>query len=95
MNGMGLTEHTYTKTLPRRLGVCMGFLIRTDIMKQYDVNVIDKCIDGIMGIQFKNKFTDFHFIAFVCYLPSENSPWGRNALAFFHTYFHKFISILK
>lgn len=61
----------------------VGFLIRTDIMRQYEVNIMDKCIDGILGIQFNDKFTDFKFIAFVCYLPPENSPWGRDALAFF------------
>lgn len=30
-----------------------------------------------------DKFTDFQCVAFVCYLPPENPPWSRYALAFF------------
>lgn len=65
MNGKSLTVYTYTNTPPKRLGCGFFFLIKTDIMKQYDVNIMNKCIDGILGNQFKDKFTDFKYMAVV------------------------------
>jgi len=47
------------------------------------LDILDKCVDGILGIECKNRFTDYKIVIFVCYLPPENSPWGRNPDLFF------------
>ena len=45
--------------------------------------MIDKSIDGILGIDLRHRQTDLCFVVFSCYLPPENSPWGRDAETFF------------
>ena len=52
-------------------------------MTEYNVKVIDKSFDGILGVEFRHKYTDFVFIVCACYLPPENSVWGKNSTAFF------------
>lgn len=64
INGMDLTAHTYTQTPQRRRGGGGRVLIRTDIIKQYDVNITDKCIDCILGIQTNSQiFNVLHLFA--------------------------------
>lgn len=53
MNGIGLTENTFLKTRPNRLGCC--FLIRTDIMKKYDVNIRTNALMVYWGISLKTN----------------------------------------
>ena len=45
---------------------------------------------------FQHKFTGFQFIVFSCYLPPEESPWGRDSTAYFghllsQVYFHNYV----
>jgi hypothetical protein len=61
----------------------VGLLIKNWICEEYDVNVIDKSYDGILVVQFINKVTEYNFVIFSCYLPPENSNWGRDAQSFF------------
>ncbi|CAG2201499.1 unnamed protein product [Mytilus edulis] len=61
----------------------VGFLVKHSILKSFDVRIIDKSVDGILGLLFRNKETDFTCVAFSCYLPPENSPWGRDAQTFY------------
>ena len=39
--------------------------------------------EGILSVKFCHKFTDFSFIVICCYLPPENSVWGRDSDKFF------------
>lgn len=61
----------------------VGLLIKCDLYNSYNVKVIDHAYEGIIGVHFANKFSDFNFIVYSLYLPPENSPWGRDATAFF------------
>lgn len=61
----------------------VGLLIKCDLYKLYNVKVIDHAYEGIIGVQFANKFSDFKLIVYSMYLPPENSPWGRDATSFF------------
>ena len=61
----------------------VGILVKHCISCYYHVNIIDKSVDGVLGISFVGKYTDISICIFVCYLPPESSVWGRDALSFF------------
>ena len=61
----------------------VAILVRDDVLQKFDINIIDKAYDGILAIKCKHKETDFTAILFACYLPPQNSPWGRDAQPFF------------
>ena len=61
----------------------VAILVKNDLFKTYKIEIIDKSIDGILGIICKNKETHFTSILYACYLPPQNSPWGRDAPSFF------------
>ena len=62
----------------------VGILVKDDICVQFNITCIDKEYDGIMGLLFKDNNSDYSFVVFVCYLPPEASPWGRDPEAFFN-----------
>ena len=61
----------------------VGILIKKWILDDYNVSIIDKSFNGILGLKFLNRKTDSDFIIFVCYLPPEISARGRDAQTFF------------
>ena len=61
----------------------VGMLVNQDLIKEYQVEIIDK-YEGILGLKFTHKISEFEFVVFSCYLPPENSPWGRDATSFFN-----------
>ena len=61
----------------------VGILIKNSFLTEYNVKVIEKSFDGILGVEFRHKYTDFVFIVCACYPPPENSVWGKNSTAFF------------
>ena len=61
----------------------VGIFVKDLIFKIFNVSVIDKSVDGILGLKFESRNTDFSFIVFACYLPPENSNRGRDAQGFF------------
>ena len=58
-------------------------LIKDWIFEHFDTEIIDKSYEGIIGLAFTSKTTDFKFLVFSCYLPPENSVWGRDAQCFY------------
>ena len=67
-----------------------------DLYKYYVVSVIDQSFDGILALHFQHKISDFQFILFSCYLPPEDSPWGRDSTSFYghllsQIYFHNYV----
>ena len=60
----------------------VAILVKNDLLTSFSVKVIDKTIDGVLGLQFTNKSNDFTLILFACYLPPDNSIWGRDLNAF-------------
>ena len=53
------------------------------LLNEYNVKIIDKVLDGILGIELKHNISDFSFCIYSCYLPPENSPHGRDAVQFY------------
>ena len=61
----------------------VGFCVRSELLKMYKIEVLDREMHGILGLQFKHLQSDYCFVVFTCYLPPEMSPWGRDASGFF------------
>ena len=61
----------------------IGIFIKRMLYDTYNISVIDKTFEGILGVLFKDKISDYSFTVFCCYLPPENSPYGRDSTAFF------------
>ena len=61
----------------------VGILVQNWLTDHFEIKVIDKTYDGILGIKFKNHNSDFEFIVYACYLPPEHSNRGRDALGFY------------
>ncbi len=70
------------KDAPKTFGG-IGTFLKDTLLDLYDVKSIDKSIEGIQGLMFKNKFTEFSFIVFNCYLAPLSSPYGKNETEFF------------
>ncbi len=60
----------------------VAILIKDNILQSYKVTVSDKSIDCVLCVELKHKLSEFIFHVFLCYLPLENSVWGRDADAF-------------
>ena len=68
MFGMGLIEkniHHNSQKTSRGVGI----LVRQAIHEDFDVKVVDKSYEGILGVQFVIRVTDTDFIVLSCYLP--------------------------
>ena len=61
----------------------VAILVKDNVFNDFQIRVIDKEYDGILGLKFTNIHTDFTFIILSCYLSPENSVWGRNPTNFF------------
>ena len=61
----------------------VGILIRESLLSDYSVTIIDKCYEGIIGVQLQHKVSQYSMLIYSCYLPPENSPWGRDATGFY------------
>ena len=61
----------------------VGVFIKKSLYEIYNISIIDNSYEGILGILFKDKVSEYCFTVFCCYLPPENSPHGRDSNAFF------------
>ena len=75
-------EHKHVKSPVTHGGV--GILVKNTVLSLYTASVIDKQVDGILGVEFKSKFFESNFIVFCCYLPPVNSPWAEPTNFFGH-----------
>ena len=62
----------------------VGMLVNNKILQDFKFSVLDMSFEGILSVNFCHKFTDFSFIVICCYLPPQNSVWGRDSDKFFH-----------
>ena len=62
----------------------VGILVKCNLLSKYLVTTVDKTIDGILGVKFQCKETDYSFIIFSCYLPPDKSPWAEPDIFFEH-----------
>ena len=61
----------------------VGFLIKNDLFKDFNIQVLDKSFEGIIALELEHKCTSFTVVVIVCYLPPEQSHWGRDSGDFF------------
>ena len=74
----------------------VGIFVKQSCYTCYKITVIDRSYDGILCLLFEHKQSDFKFLVFSCYLPPEDSPWGRDNTAFYghllsQIYFHNYV----
>ena len=50
----------------RRVRIC----VKSGMMKAYKIEIIDKAIEGIIGLHFEHRVSDC-FVVFSCYFPPE------------------------
>ena len=60
----------------------VGFLIKDSLLQEYSCDIVDKTRDGILCIKLVSKSTDYSVLFITCYLPPENSVWGRDSQEF-------------
>ena len=70
-------------------------------MSHYNYKIIEKSYEGIFCVELIQKSTSISILLVNCYLPPENSPYGRNIDGFLshleqlcHTYSSKYDSII-
>ena len=73
---------TTHKKAPKTYGG-VGIFVKWTVFKDFEVCVIDKCIEGILGISFVDKITGHNLVVFNCYLPPINSVYGQDSVNFF------------
>jgi hypothetical protein len=61
----------------------VGIFVKNSVFPDYTIEVIDMSYDGILILQFCHKNSNVKFIVCSCYLPPEDSPYGRDADGFF------------
>ena len=61
----------------------VGIFVRNTLFEIFDISVINRSNDGILGLALSNKVTPYKIAVFAAYLPPENSPWRRNATDFY------------
>ena len=68
----------------------VGFLVKETLHDTYSISLIDKSVEGVIGIQLSDKITNFCIVVICCYLPPERSSRGRTS----DTVFAHLISLL-
>ena len=61
----------------------VGVLVSNDIFSMYDVDILDKYLNGMLALSLCNKVTNYKLIFITAYLPPDNSIYGRDPTAFF------------
>ena len=77
----GFNRTCVHKDAPKASGG-VGFLIKDKILQEYSFEIIDKSFDGILCVKLTSKSTDYSLLLLTCYLPPENSVWGRSSKEF-------------
>ena len=61
----------------------VGVFIKRTLLDNFDFSVVNATIEGILGILFRCKYSDIEILVVSCYLPPEDSTWGRDNNSFF------------
>jgi len=61
----------------------VAVLIKHDVLDEFDTRIIDKSLDGLLVMELVNRSSEFTLVLFACYLPPENSVWGRDPTSFY------------
>ena len=74
-------QHTHVNS-PKGSGI-VGTFVRNYLFDIFEISVIDRSYDGILGLFLKAKQTYHENVIYVVFLPHEYSPLGRNARRFY------------
>ncbi len=55
----------------------VAILINDSTMNEYKLRLADTLYEGILGVEFTHKISEFKFLIYVCYLPPENCSGGK------------------
>ena len=66
-------NRTLNKKNSRKGSGGIDTLVKEDILHLYNIEVVAKRIDGILGLKFIYKLCPFSFVLHCCYLPPEGS----------------------
>lgn len=61
----------------------VGWLVKNNLYNDFSFDIFDKSYEGIISLSVKHIPSQFAIILIGCYLPPENSVWGRNSTDFF------------
>ena len=61
----------------------VGVLVKNSILNEFDVNILDDSVEGILWLSFVHKHDSFCFLSCVCYLVPANSSYSVNASDYF------------
>ncbi len=53
-------------------------LIKKDLYLKYNIFSMDNNVEGIVGVKFVNKATEYNFVIFYCYFAPHDSPYGKD-----------------
>ena len=79
---IGHNRRTHHKRAPHAFGG-IGVLIKESLTSIFEISVLDRSADGILGIQLEDRFTERIYVIFACYLPPDSSPYGKDSDNFF------------
>lgn len=54
----------------------VGIFVRNCLFETFEINILDRSYDGILGILLKSKHTEYEIVVYSVYLPPENSLCG-------------------
>ena len=58
-------------------------MVKYEICDRFSVRIVDKTIDGVLGIELTDKLSGFVAVIYVCNLPPENSVGGYDSTNLF------------
>lgn len=77
----GQNRMTHIKA-PRGSGG-VGIFVKSFLFREYEIEIVDKTVDGIIGICFTHRYSDYGFAVLLMLFTPETSFWGRDASTFF------------
>ena len=72
----GLNRPLQKKTLKRGSGG-IGILVKDHIFEIFNVTVIKRNTDSILGVKFVSVTSEYSFVLFCCYLPPDGSLYSN------------------
>ena len=61
----------------------VGFFIKNSFLNEFNVHIVDREIDGLLGILVSDQLSEVEILIFTGYLPPEGSKCGRNPETFY------------
>ncbi len=70
------------KKAPHNFGG-VGIFVKNCLFENFVICVVDMSLEGFLLLSLTHKVTERQYLVGSCYLPPENSPYGRDSVSFF------------